>query len=355
MKGEVLLTDGGDGRSRDCISAIRGLVQGGYRCVVASTRPGRGLSRYVSRTIEVPPVSDPAFAHTIEDLAVEFEVVVPASESCFRALFPRLVHLIDKRDLERAARAAGLEAPPTRYFPTAASLSANKGDLRYPVVIKPAVRTFNAFRAGSPADLRWLPPDAEDVLVQPFLTGTAEAVIGLVWREKIHSVVHERWIRKWPPDCGLASAAVTTGRDLTREHALRRLLTEHEGLFCAQFVDGFLIDLNLRVGSTHPLAVKAGVNLLAIYCDLVRGEDAKPRSAGPGYFFRWLEGDVRAIAHALRHGGSGWWEALDALRPRRGAAHSVESLKDPGPMVARLSYALGRAHLDADIRRAGSG
>lgn len=62
----------------------------------------------------------------------------------------------------------------------------------------------------------------------------------------------------------------------------------------------------------------------------------------PGVFFRWLEGDVRHLLKAVRVGQMSAEQALRELAPRRGTAHSTESLSDPGPMVNRLWYATRR-------------
>lgn len=40
-------------------------------------------------------------------------------------------------------------------------------------------------------------------------------------------------------------------------------LAGHEGHCCAQFVGAYLIDLNLRIHSSHSRAMAAGANLVA--------------------------------------------------------------------------------------------
>ena len=58
-------------------------------------------------------------------------------------------------------------------------------------------------------------------------------------------------------------------------------------------------------------------------------------------FYRWLEGDARMLFAALRARRMRLGAALRELTPRPGAAHSVESVKDPGPMLMRLRHAFG--------------
>jgi len=128
------------------------------------------------------------------------------------------------------------------------------------------------------------------------------------------------------------------------EGRLRGLLEGHEGIFQAQFAGGYLLDLNPRVYGSMPLAVAAGANLPGIYSDLLRGSDepAPPIRARPGVRFRWIEGDVRHLAWAVRRREMTMGQAVEALRPRRRTAHSTESLGDPLPMLVRLRYAASR-------------
>lgn len=354
-KGWVLVTDGGSAQSRDCIAAVRGLHAAGYGCAVTLSGPDSALgrSRYVSRTVHVPTVDDSAFADAIaaEQSRHHYVTVLPASEHALLSLRSELQALVDKLALTRRAAQVGVQTPPAQTFASPAKLRAGSEGINYPAVVKPALKSFSAFRARSPSDLRLLPGDGGRVIVQPFLDGEPSAVCGVMWHGRMLGSVHERWLRTWPLHCGLASAAVTVDPDPDLEGRLALLLHDYDGIFCAQFVDDYLIDLNLRVYSTHSLAVKAGLNPVAMYCDLLRGEDVVPRRAVPGVFFRWLEGDIRSVLGTWRKKGMGAADALRALTPRRDAAHSIESIGDPGPLLARLGYAAGRLHMDEDARR----
>ena len=125
------------------------------------------------------------------------------------------------------------------------------------------------------------------------------AVAGVMWDSGVHSSTTERWRRIWPLGCGLAAWAVTVPRSESLETALAALMSGYSGLFVAQFVDGHLIDLNLRVHSSLPLAVKAGVNLAAIYADLARGVTPPPGHAEPGHTYRWISGDLKGLISSL--------------------------------------------------------
>ncbi len=124
--------------------------------------------------------------------------------------------------------------------------------------------------------------------------------------------------------------------------ALARVLDGYNGIFQAQFSGATLLDINPRVYGSLSLAVAAGVNLPAIWCARVAGSIGPTRLRGrPGVRYRWLEGDVRHVMSALRQGRVTVTGAVGALAPHLGTAHSIEALSDPGPLVARLRYALG--------------
>jgi hypothetical protein len=97
--------------------------------------------------------------------------------------------------------------------------------------------------------------------------------------------------------------------------------------------------------------VAAGVNSVALHCDLLRGIPVPEQRARPGHFYRWLEGDVRHMLKAWQSGRMSAPQVVAALRPRWGAAHSIESLADPTPMLVRLSYGASRRHMSEDERR----
>jgi len=93
-----------------------------------------------------------------------------------------------------------------------------------------------------------------------------------------------------------------------------------------------------------PLAVAAGANLPAIACRAAAGEHGSDIvRARPGVCYRWLEGDFRRVLHDVRHGSLTLRAAGRALWPRRGTAHSVESVRDPGPGLVRLMGAARRS------------
>jgi hypothetical protein len=119
-----------------------------------------------------------------------------------------------------------------------------------------------------------------------------------------------------------------------------------EGIFQLQYLAGSMIDVNLRCFGSLPLAVKSGVNLPTIYCDLVRGVGPDDVVRGrTGVRYRWPQGEVRHVRARLKDRSLGI-DLLDALLPRPFAATgSVFSLRDPGPFLARAAGA-GRGAVD---------
>ena len=337
----VLVTADGP-QLRDPLVAIRGLAAGGYQPAVAVSC-GSSLaaaSRYCLRRVDVPPCDDDGYAEAIRaELARgPYLAVLPASEAALLALGVTAPHLVDKVRLAETAAEVGIPSPPSRSFASAEEALAAASDLDYPVVVKPAVHRYYASRVETPAGLVSAILEDGPVVIQPFIDERLHAVSGVIWQGRLVAAAHERWLRIWRFHCGVATAAETVAPDRQLEERIEALLRGYEGYFHAQFAGPYLLDLNLRVHTSHPLAVAAGANLIAIYCDLLRGEQIGSIRARPGVFFRWIEGDLRHVTLALRRGEMSMSSALRALRPRRGAAHSTESLRDPGPMVNRFWY-----------------
>jgi hypothetical protein len=353
----VLVTSDGP-QLRDALVAVRGLAAAGYRPAIAVSC-GFSLasaSRYCLRRINVPRPDDPEYLPAIrEELRRRpYLTVLPASELALLALGVSVPDLVDKAKVEVLAEAVGIPSPPGRLFGSGEELLAAADKLDYPVIVKPAVHRYQASRVESPAGLVSAVLRDGPVMVQPYLSDALHAVSGVLWQGCLVAAVHERWFRIWRFHCGVATAAETVPPDVELEERLVRLLAGYDGYFHAQFAGPYLLDLNLRVHTSHPLAVAAGVNLVGLYCDLLRGEEVPSVRGRPGVFFRWIEGDLRHVAKALRMGSMRPPEALAALRPRRGAVHSTESLRDPGPMLSRLWY-VGRKAASLALGKAGAG
>lgn len=356
----VLVTDGSKrigGQGRAAVAAVRALAAGRYRAAV-TVSGGTSLaaaSRHCSRRVEVPSVTEPGYLEAVRaELARNpYLVCLPASDATLLALRPDLEHLVDKPRLAKIAERAGIPMPPSHHFGSTEELVAAAGMLSYPVVVKPTTHRYQPYRADSAAELSAGMAGDGEVVVQPFVREPIRMVGGLVWRGRMVQAAHARWLRTWKLEVGNAAAAETTEPDPALEERLVELLDGYDGVFNAQFIGPYLLDVHARVYGTHALAVAGGVNLIASYCDLLRGLAVPERRARPGAFFRWIEGDLRHVWASLRARRMGPAEAVRVLAPRRGAAHSTESLTDPGPMLARLGFGARRTRLTEQERRTG--
>lgn len=348
VKLAVLVTDGGSGQGRSAVAAVRALALAGYLPVVTTLARHSlaAASRWCAGAMSAPPAESEEYADAVRDAAEKIDAltVLPASDAALLALDVPGGHLVDKVLLAERARAAGLETPPTVEYDTVENLVADGaiGDGRLPVVVKPAISRLPARLVTSIDDLAGLANEDGRLLVQPYLQGTISAIAGVISDGDVTVAVQQRYLRIWPANCGTASAAVTVPVDEHRLLALARVLDGYNGIFQAQFSGATLLDINPRVYGSLSLAVAAGVNLPAIWCARVAGSIGPTRLRGrPGVRYRWLEGDVRHVMSALRQGRVTVTGAVGALAPHLGTAHSIEALSDPGPLVARLRYALG--------------
>ena len=344
----VLVTDGGSGQGRSAVAAIRALGAAGYRPIVTTT--GRhslaAASRCCAGSVLTPPVTTPGYPDAVREAAARACVltVLAASDAALVALDAPVGHLVDKAALTERAAAAGIMTPTTFELDDGDGLRAalERGNLSLPVVVKPVISSQPARLAASADEATVLVSQPGRFLVQSFSEGDIWSVSGVVAAGRVLAAVQQRYLRIWPVSCGTASAAVTVPVDEERLDALRCLLDGYEGVFQAQFAGEALIDVNPRVYGSLPLAVAAGVNLPAIWCAWLEGRHpAVPLRGRPGRRYRWLEGDIRHVTSGLRTGRLNVRGAVAALGPHIGTAHSVEALSDPGPLIARLRYAVG--------------
>jgi hypothetical protein len=343
----ILVTDGRDANSRRSVETVRALAVAGYRpaVTVASDSPLAGASRHCLRIIRVPSVAEPGYAEAVmaEAARHRYLAVLPASDAVLLALKAPVRHLLDKSCLAQAAHTAGLKPPPGQRFPSFRVLADASPEMNYPVVVKPLVSVRPPVLIDGPRALTARAAELPGpVLVQPFLEGRVRGVSGVSWRGRVVGGVHYEYLRRWPTNLGAGCAAKTMERDRELESRLARLLGGYEGVFQVQLIGSYLLDVNPRVHGLLALSLAAGVNLPALYCDLLRGEPLDTVEGRPGVYYRWLEGDIRHLIAAVRGGRMGVASAASALFPRRGTAHSIEFWRDPLPMLARTWSAIRR-------------
>jgi len=348
----VLVADHGYEQNRTALAAVRALAAGGYRsAVTASTRWSlAAASRFCERTVPVPE-DEAEFASAVREelAALDYVVALPTSDTALLALGAPVRRLVDKRTLAVSAASAGIATPPTRSFGGAEDLRAARAELEYPLVVKPPLSRFRPIKVCRPQELdaaleRVASMSDGPIMVQPYITDPLRAVSGVLWDGRMVAIVHQRYRRTWPPDCGGATAAFTSEPDRALEEQLTSLLSGHEGIFMAQFAGPYLLDCNPGAYGSLPLAVAAGANLVAIYCDLVAGKPA-PRElvrAHPGFRYRWLEGDLRHLGRRVREHSIPISSAVLEAFPHSGTAQSTETWRDPMPALRRLAYVLRR-------------
>jgi predicted ATP-grasp superfamily ATP-dependent carboligase len=362
------------------LAALRALALAGHETWIATVRPRAygALSRLPAGNARVPdPASDKeGFVAGVAALAerVDARVVLPGTDLALAALaggrdaFPsdvavgvcppeRVDLATTKTALAELAKAAGFDVPPTHVV---GRNDVSRIEGAFPMVVKPLrsdVEGANgtlvhggASRVEDARELRRIADElgAEACLVQPYLNGELVAVAGVAWDGAVVAEVHQVSHRIWPPYCGGSSYAATIEPDSERGSKVRKLLAEvgWSGIFQVQLLRcrgvEFLIDLNPRFYGTLALALAAGVNMPALWVDLLRGVEPAPRPPfRVGVHFRAHLKDARALVAAAKAGA--WREVAKGLPPRPRACHPVFSWRDPLPVLAGSTRVACRA------------
>jgi predicted ATP-grasp superfamily ATP-dependent carboligase len=129
--------------------------------------------------------------------------------------------------------------------------------------------------------------------------------------------------------------AVTTEPTEILKRQVVRLLDGYDGIFQVELVGEHVLDVNPRVYGSLDLATKAGVNLVGVYWDLVRGAAVDPVAPRTGVRYCWWEGEARRMVLRLRSGEAAAVRSLPAV-----ARQFIGQLsEDPKPVLTRLRYA----------------
>ena len=286
---------------------------------------------------------------------------------------PELVRrATDKQALAEIAQAAGLATPQTHVLDRE-ELRDRAQKLSYPLVLKAArslvsdpngsLRRVETRRVDSSDDLVEAMDSLQSspVLVQQYVPGVLRTVCGVAWRGRLVCSLLQENTRLWPPGFGVASLAISLPRDPELEQATTRIVQalELSGVFQVEFlVDGperYLIDINPRIYSSMGAAIAAGLNLPAIWVDLLLGGTPQVSEYRVGVRWRVEDSELRLLKRAVLRGDR---RAISELvRPRRGTAHAAFALHDPGPAfitVRRLLRTL-RANTRRLLRRPPAG
>jgi predicted ATP-grasp superfamily ATP-dependent carboligase len=377
LTGSVLITDAEKG---SVLAACRGLSEAGYRvAAAAATRPAPAQwSRACSERLRVPDPRDaPAFVERLEQLVRirPYDVLLPGTEASLLAVSEHRGRLeshvelglpsheivercLDKLALVEAATEAGLAPPESALCEGVDDAREAASRLGYPLIAKPGRSLLRASGARRYQTAVVIEEESSlnrrlRELGTPFLlqryerTGAILSCSGVVAGARLRALCVARYSRTWPPLAGPSSFSETIEPPGGLRERVEELLDRlgWEGIFQVQVLEQEVgrfsaLDLNPRVFGSLGLAVRAGANLPAVWCDLVLGRDPSFAAARPGIRYRWEEGDLRHLLWQLRHGRL--VAAASAARPARRVAHAYFRLRDPAPAAASALQAVRR-------------
>jgi predicted ATP-grasp superfamily ATP-dependent carboligase len=368
---DVLVTDA---EERSVLAACRGLIAAGYR-VSATARTPFAAAHWSRSCRERFVLPDPRqnqvdFVEGLKDILGRrrYSVLLPGTEPSLIAVSERREQLeplvriglppvrvveqsLDKIRLMEAAAAAGLPCPATIVCSDEDDAQAAAREFGFPVVVKPArscIHVGPALRQEPVFVVRdetalgvALPRVGKRFIVQRLEENrTLLSCSGVFADGRLQVEATARYLRTWPVAAGSASLAETIPLAPALRDKIEHLLADlgWQGLFELEFLaDGegqlAVIDFNPRMHGWLALAIGAGSNLPAAWCDWVLGRPARPMSARAGVRYRWEEGELLHLLWQLRRGRLK--AAARVLRPRRHMVYAYLKLRDPLPLVAR--------------------
>jgi predicted ATP-grasp superfamily ATP-dependent carboligase len=374
-----------DPHVRGTLAAVRALARAGWEVGVGS--PARGTttsSRFCAHWHRVPAPDEPldAFGAAVSRAisVVGYEVVFGGGDAEVLALsalreslaahvpyapHPRLVRAMDKLELDRAARRAGLQTPAT-------ATAGERAETRLPVVVKPRLH-WEPGRPGAPARLeaavchdraevvaRVAEIEAWDgeAVVQEYVGGDLFAYVALTDPEgAVVTGFAQAAGGIWPLGNGVFTRAETCVVDESFARGVAALLRDLGWFGIAQLQfqvpEGGaprLIDLNGRFYLSLALPTVAGLNLPALWAGMAVGRTRPaPGRLPDGLRYQWLEGDLRR-ALGERRGGL-LADVIATIRFAQGATHTLWARDDPLPTARHLAHVPFRAANKARDRR----
>jgi D-aspartate ligase len=266
----------------------------------------------------------------------------------------------DKRLTYRLAAGLDIDHPRTHYPQTAEDLRSL--DLRYPAILKPAVRAdlnrftmSKAWRVEDPADLvaRYAEAsgliDPSLIMVQDLIAGDGACQLSYaaLCRDgrPVASVVARR-TRQWPMDFGRASTYVETIEAPDVEDIAKRLLAvlHYDGIVEVEFKrdprDGRLklLDINPRVWGWHTLGGRAGVDFPYLLWRMTTGASVPEKRGTSGV--RWVRAltDLPTALGEMRARRLSIGAYLSSLRGP--IEFAILAVDDPVPALVELPAAL---------------
>lgn len=346
------------------LAAVRALRSAGYDVWLANTAEGSlaERSRAISgaRRLVHPSRGTEQFIAELTSFAraVDADAILPGTEASLAALADRDVGIptgaisaeqlrraTDKRSLGELVRESGLRSPESLLV----HLPAGASEINLPAIVKPATSTVEVdgrtigmprgVRVDSVDDLRAaverLPPG--DYLVQSVITGPLAAVAGVAWEGRLVCMSQQVSVRIYPPRAGMSAFARTVPLDPELVDKVERLLERLRlsGVWEMQFIaseDGpQVIDFNPRFYGSLGLTVAAGLNLPAIWADLLLGRAPRVGAYRPGVRFRAEAREAHLLARSVRTRDIR--TIAQIALPRARTAHAVLSVRDPLPFL----------------------
>ena len=350
MSPRVLVTNV---EERASLAACRGLAAAGYEVIgAASCTPAAGLrSRACAHRLVVPDprVDGPGFVTAVDEAyrTLGADAFLPGIDAALLALreHPRQLPLhaapgappvdslpacLDKLALADAGAAAGLPSPASLDCSSPDEILAAGREIGFPVLVKPRAslvgprgerRQQTARRADDVAQLlRAASTVGFPCLVQRLVAGGSVYSFGGVYADgALLGSCFARYRRTWPAAAGSAACSETLAVPAGLPEQVIQIVSRlgWEGVFELEFVGGdgplHTIDFNPRLYGSLALAVAAGANLPALWCDRLLGRPVRPAVARPGYRYRWEEAELRFLLSRLARGRL--VEAAPVLRP----------------------------------------
>ena len=280
----------------------------------------------------------------------------------------------DKHRMNERAAALGLDLP--RTFSAAGRNDLINADLRFPVILKPAVKhqgnaftLAKAWRADDRAALLARYDEAaalvgaEAVVVQELIPGrgAAQFSYAALWdRGRPVASLTARRSRQYPIDFGYTSTFVETIARADVEQAGCRFLDSlgYDGLVEVEFKYDArdrrlkLLDVNARTWTWIALGGRAGVDFPHLFWRLAMGESLPHMRGAPGVGWMHASRDIVAACQEMAAGDLAPRDYLASLRrPLQFAAFAADDPL-PGMLDVPLSLARFVTHrLPAALRR----
>lgn len=369
----VLVTDA---EQRSVLATCRGLAAAGYRVsTVAEERFALGhWSRFSKERIMLtgPRTEPEGYVERLSQVlrGGEYDLVMPGTELSLLPISERrdliepyarlglpdhevVLRALDKPLLQTQAAAVGLTPPKSVLCSSAEEALATASELKFPVIVKPTRSvTWTASRmrqqiaqvvGDMPALEAAIATVGGPLTLQEYLSGTnIVSCAGVRVDGLLLGLTFARYSRTYPPQVGSAALATTVAppRTLIRQiEELLELIGWH-GIFELELLElgenrFGAIDFNPRPFGWMALAVGAGANLPALWCDhILRQRSVSPDGARVGIHYRWEDGDLRNALVQLRQARIR--STVAVLRPHRRVVHAHFRIDDPAPLVARM-------------------